>query len=325
MPPELFAIMSICIMALTFLLLFYLTDPFPGMKQEIVSLKHDNKALGQENEALKHMNEALEQGNEALRAENQTAMSEQIKLLTEKLNLKTTNNALAAEKKVILADMRRQIASKDDEGYDMQMHIENKARELHEMTIGWDMSKAALNAMQNELDDKAGKLEEHVAALHDKELQLESWRTNTAGTVHALQTQIDDIDQKNWDLCRELETQNDAIKTMKFEHDTSMSSLLGVLESRQRDIDAVRDDNTELRHDNDVLEQGLMGLVEECEELHDWQAALIERTRVGQVYEMEGLNLLSETGNGAEAGWASEGEMEDLMMGYIELPEDGEV
>ncbi|KAJ4372115.1 hypothetical protein N0V83_003888 [Neocucurbitaria cava] len=169
----------------------------------------------------------------------------------------SANESLKEEQKRLLsenAELQRRIASKDAEGYDLQMQIQYKAEELHEMTFDRNTTKEGLSDMQVEFNETKVRLREYEAALDEKENELENWWANTAGTIHALQRQIEDY--------------SDRTERLRADQKT----LRSVIESRHTEL-------AELSQEKFLLARNLADLAQQCEELCHWQSRLVEDFR----------------------------------------------
>lgn len=131
---------------------------------------------------------------------------------TKQLRLKHTNDAQVSESRITeliaqVSTLQHRIDGKDDETFDLQNQITFKAQELHDMTVGWTATKAALEHANGllstthlQLQTQALHLEDYDTALHTKQMEIDAYQTNTAGTIHALQGQISELVQRQTDL-----------------------------------------------------------------------------------------------------------------------------
>lgn len=135
---------------------------------------------------------------------------------TKQLRHQYTANAEAhdlrvAELRAQVEALQRQVNGKEGEAAALQGQITFKATELHVMTLAWDKTKTALKRAED-------AVQEYDAALGSKEWELEAFRQNTAGTIHALQGQIEDgqrervvLEGKVEALGKEVEVRSQAI------------------------------------------------------------------------------------------------------------------
>ncbi|CAO2656623.1 Nn.00g054260.m01.CDS01 [Neocucurbitaria sp. VM-36] len=149
------------------------------------------------------------------------------------------------------------------------------------MTVGWNLTKAALEQAyealretQFEVDDNLELFEEYEAALADKELELESWRTNSAGTIHALQRQIEDLQSEKEHLRADLEASSSS-RVHDTKHHEQVKFLRGVIGSRNSIVKALEDENAELIQENELIVRDLRDVMQECEELYKWKDQLV--------------------------------------------------
>lgn len=101
-----------------------------------------------------------------------------IALRTENGALKAANRAIKAGFRARITGLEARVAAKEDEGYDLQMQVEYKAKELHDMTVAWETMIGHLANLQLELADKTELLEECESELDEKMWEVESWRCN---------------------------------------------------------------------------------------------------------------------------------------------------
>ncbi|KAH7372313.1 hypothetical protein BKA66DRAFT_611035 [Pyrenochaeta sp. MPI-SDFR-AT-0127] len=214
---------------------------------DVAELRRVQAAVLEENKTLKTAQHAISSASNEVAAEN--------------ARLKEKIGELEAENAAQVFVLEARIAGKEGEGHDLQMQIQNKAKELHDMTGAWEDTKAQLRSVLCDLQEMTESLEDCENNLYEKMWEVESWRANTAGTIHALQAEISGLTDQNGHM--------------------------------QHTLVGLQGGNSELRQVNEMLTNGLVGVAGELKELQSWKQRKIEEEhrRVGDDTGMQGLKV----------------------------------
>jgi chromosome segregation ATPase len=234
------------------------------MKVMVREIQDRIHQLAGRQKALKRVNNAVMKENISLETVKQDSVLASRKLQDDYNRALTAKDATISELGVRTVTLKQRIKSMEQEGWELHNQVRHKAKELHDMTLGWEATKTALKRATDYADEIHSRLDyesqqfEHCASkLQEKELEVESWRKNTvcmlslgskfthlchtqAGTIRALQSQISDLSCRHCGLAEVQQDSEELVMDMRYMVTVNEESPEQKAQKLQEDLQCVK-------------------------------------------------------------------------------------
>ncbi|OAL44133.1 hypothetical protein IQ07DRAFT_664084 [Pyrenochaeta sp. DS3sAY3a] len=130
-------------------------------------------------EVLQSQNSGLRTRNAALIAQNNTVTAQNSALHTAQMDLENRVGELENR----AGELARKADASEASAYELQMQVQYKCAELVGVTSGWEACRREVRALEDLVERERG----------ERRGEVESWRGNSAATIHALHSQIAEL------------------------------------------------------------------------------------------------------------------------------------